>query len=181
MAVCIIHLQLQTHLKTSKQNAVDDGLSCHPHGELSDDLISRKEQERVMKFAQQHLQDPENACSDQHTIKAISECHLIHSPETTDPSHALILPISVHVDDTQFASAVLPKLSATDIAIKQKAESTIQHVTAQLGCGEMPPLLLREQLPLLLREVNKLELCTITFLSGEDGWDVSTRSNLCCH
>lgn len=65
------------------------------------------------------------------------------------------------MNNTQFTSSVLPQLSAADIATKQRANSTIQVVIAQLERGELPPPLLREELPdrsLLLREVNKLVL-----------------------
>ncbi|KAK7883989.1 hypothetical protein WMY93_027112 [Mugilogobius chulae] len=82
--------------RTGKQNADADGLSRRPHGELSDDFISRKEKKGLLKFALHHLQDPEYACIDQHTIRAISERHQIHSSDTTDSSHALVLSMSFH-------------------------------------------------------------------------------------
>lgn len=64
-------------------------------------------------------------------------------------------------DDTQFASSVLPQFSAADISAKQRADPVIRHVIAQLERGETLPPSVREELPdlpLLLREVNKLEL-----------------------
>lgn len=150
--------------RAGKQNADADGLSRRPHGELSDDHVSRKEQERILKFAQQHL-EPAHIFLDQQTVRAVSDRHLLHSPDTADSIHALVLSLSNQadsvpdsfVDDTQFASSVLPQLSANEIATKQRADPVIQHVIAQLERGELPPPLLREQLPdlpLLLREVN---------------------------
>ncbi|CAL9690547.1 unnamed protein product [Knipowitschia caucasica] len=154
--------------RAGKQNADADGLSRRPHGELSDDLMSRKERERVLRFAQQHLDDPEYVSIDQQTVRAISDRHDMYCSDN-DPMHALILSLSVHsesvpdsfMDDTQFASPILPRLSAAHLATKQRADPTIQHVIAQLERGESPPPMLREQLPdlpLLLREANKLEL-----------------------
>lgn len=80
-----------------------------------------------------------------------------------------MLSLSIHadsisgrfVDDTLFASSVLPQVSPNETALSQRADHVIQHVIAQLESGESPPPLLREQLPdlpLFLREVKKLEL-----------------------
>uniref|UniRef100_A0A3Q1EWG8 Gypsy retrotransposon integrase-like protein 1 n=1 Tax=Acanthochromis polyacanthus TaxID=80966 RepID=A0A3Q1EWG8_9TELE len=63
--------------------------------------------------------------------------------------------------DEQFASFVVPQLSPSAIADKQRADPVLKHVIAQLETGESPPSSLREEvpeLPLLLRDLNRLEL-----------------------
>lgn len=154
--------------RAGKQNADADGLSRRPHGELSDDPSSRKEHERILKFAQQHL-DPSTISIDQQTIQAISDRHLCCSPTNCESTSARVLSLSAQVgsipdsfvNDDQFASPVLLQFSHSEIASKQRADPVLQHVIAQLERGESPPPTLREQLPdlpLLLREVNKMEL-----------------------
>ncbi|KAL3967235.1 hypothetical protein ACER0C_029268 [Sarotherodon galilaeus] len=154
--------------RAGKQNSDADGLSRRPHGELSDDPLSQKERERIWRFAQHHLNEPDYVSIDQHTIKAVCDRHLVYS-SSTDPDLALVLSMSVNVnslpdsftDDIQFASMVLPQISTADFAAKQRLDPVIRHVIAQVERGESPPPLLREELPelpLLLREVNKLEL-----------------------
>lgn len=108
-----------------------------------------------------------HVCHDQQTVRAVSARHMFCSPEAPDTGHALMLSLSVDlnsisdsfVDDAQVASSVLPQLSAVDIASKQRADPTIQHVIVQLESGDSP--LLRDQLPDLpvyLREVIQLDL-----------------------
>ncbi|CAI5677245.1 unnamed protein product [Oreochromis niloticus] len=154
--------------RAGKQNSDADGLSRRPHGELSDDPLSQKERERIWRFAWQHLSEPDYVSIDQHTIKAVCDRHLVYS-SSTDPDLVLVLSMSVNVnslpdsftDDIQFASMVLPQISTADLAAKQRLDPVIQHGIAQVERGESPPPLLREELPelpLLLREVNKLEL-----------------------
>uniref|UniRef100_A0A3B3HGE9 Gypsy retrotransposon integrase-like protein 1 n=1 Tax=Oryzias latipes TaxID=8090 RepID=A0A3B3HGE9_ORYLA len=151
--------------RAGKQNLDADGLSRRPH-ELSNDAVSIKEQERIQRFAQQHLKIV--TALDQSTTRAICDRHLVYS-SFPDPAHALVLSISSSVDslpdgfkdDTQFASSALPRLSLADLAAKQRADPVIGHVIIQLERGETPPPAVRGQLPdlpFLLREVNKLEL-----------------------
>lgn len=64
-------------------------------------------------------------------------------------------------NDNPFTSSVLPQLSSTEISVKQRMDPTIQHVIRQMESGESTPQQLREylpDLPLFLREINKLEL-----------------------
>ncbi|KAL3992153.1 cell division cycle protein 37 [Sarotherodon galilaeus] len=154
--------------RAGKQNSDADGLSRRPHGELTDDPLAQKERERIWRFARHHLNEPDYVSIDQHTIKAVCDRHLVYS-SSTDPDLALVLSMSVNVnslpdsftDDIQFASMVLPQISTADLAAKQRLDPVIRHVIAQVERGESPPPLLREELPelpLLLREVNKLEL-----------------------
>lgn len=64
-------------------------------------------------------------------------------------------------DTPQFGSSIIPQLTEAEIATKQWADQTIRHVICQLEHGETPlPSLWDElpELPLLLRELNRLEL-----------------------
>uniref|UniRef100_A0A3B3CR12 Gypsy retrotransposon integrase-like protein 1 n=1 Tax=Oryzias melastigma TaxID=30732 RepID=A0A3B3CR12_ORYME len=153
--------------RAGKQNIDADGLSRRPHGELSEDHVSSKERERIQKFAQHHLYSDLSSI-DQTTTKAICDRHMIYNM-LPDPDHALILSISHNVNslpdgltnDSQFTSPILPRLSMSDLAARQRADPTIQHVIAQLEHGHTPPPAVKDQLPdlpFLLREVNKLEL-----------------------
>ncbi|XP_038152461.1 protein NYNRIN-like [Cyprinodon tularosa] len=75
-------------------------------------------------------------------------------------THVNSLPDSF-TDDEQFSSPSLPRFSADDIAAKQRDDPVIRHVIAQLERGESPSPSVKEELPelpLLLREVNKMEL-----------------------
>ncbi|XP_014871285.1 afadin-like, partial [Poecilia latipinna] len=131
--------------RAGKQNIDADGLSRRPHGELFDDPTSRKEHERVLKFAQQHLNEPDYVSIDQHTIEAVCARHLVYSSDV-HLDHALVLSMSTHVnslpdsftDDEQFSSPLLPRFSADDIAAKQRDDPVIRHVIAQLERGESP-------------------------------------------
>uniref|UniRef100_A0A8C6LMF4 Gypsy retrotransposon integrase-like protein 1 n=1 Tax=Nothobranchius furzeri TaxID=105023 RepID=A0A8C6LMF4_NOTFU len=86
-----------------------------------------------------------------------------------DSDFALILSRSTSADgvpgrfinDDQFVSSVLPQLSPAEIAMKQRTDPAIQHVIQQMESGVSPPAQVREHLPdlpLLLRELNKLEV-----------------------
>lgn len=57
---------------------------------------------------------------------------------------------------------IIPHLSETEIAAKQRADQCIKHIITQIEHGDTPPPTLRTQLPdlpLLLRELYRLELC----------------------
>lgn len=121
----------------------------------------------MLKFVQ-NLEEQAYTSVDQHTVEAICYRQLVLS-SNTDDNHALVLSFSAcvgslpdsYTDDTQFAASVLPRFSAADLAAKQRADPALQHVIAQLERGQSPPPSLRDMLPdlpLLLSEVNKLEL-----------------------
>lgn len=153
-----------------KQVADADGLFRRPHGQLSDDLKSQQEKERIWKFAEHHLSDSKFIPLDQPTIQAISDRQLILSSNAKYPHNfslvqSLTMSIKAlpdsYVNNNQFGSSVIPKLTEAEIAEKQRADQIINHVITQLECGITAPPTLREEvpeLPLLLRELNRLEL-----------------------
>ena len=153
--------------RAGRQNADADGLSRRPHGELSSDLMSQKEKERILRFTEQHLESPNVITIDQHTVQALNDRQLVCSAPDS-PDYALVHSLSMSADsipdsfaaDEQFAT-VVNQLNPLNIADKQRADPVLRHIIAQLETGESPPPCLREQLPdlpLLLRDLNRLEL-----------------------
>uniref|UniRef100_A0A3B3I0W1 Gypsy retrotransposon integrase-like protein 1 n=1 Tax=Oryzias latipes TaxID=8090 RepID=A0A3B3I0W1_ORYLA len=152
--------------RAGKQNTDADGLSRRPHGEPSEDPVSNKELERIQRFTQ-HVNSDQSSI-DQAITRAICDRHIILSTLPA-PDQALVLSISHNANslpdgftnDVQFTTIALPQISTSDLAAKQRADPTIQHVIAQLEHGLTPPPAVKDQLPdlpFLLREVNKMEL-----------------------
>ncbi|CAL9683895.1 unnamed protein product [Knipowitschia caucasica] len=155
--------------RAGKQNADADGLSRRPHGEHPTDHMSEKEKERILRFTEQHLETPNVITIDQHTVQAITDRQLICSAPDSFSDHVTIHSLSMSADslpdsftaDEQFASNLVPLLSPSEIADRQRADPVLRHVIAQLETGESPPPSLREilpELPLLLRDLNRMEL-----------------------
>lgn len=164
--------------RPGKQNGDADGLSRRPHGMLADDLKSQKETERIQQFTQDHLSDPTNIdVVDQSVVRAICERHLTYSVCPDDEREEDINPVVLvetlaaslgaipdsYEQEEQFGGLpTIPHLSEVEIAAKQRADQCIKHVNTQIEHGDTPPPTLRTQLPdlpLLLRELNRLELC----------------------
>lgn len=155
--------------RAGKLNADADGLSRRPHAGLSEDALSQKERERILKFTEQHLEDSFCVSIDQHSVQAVCDRQLVYSSPDRDQVAALVQTLSTTADslpdsfvnDLQFSSPVVPHLSDVEIAAKQRADPVLQHIIVQLEKGETPSPSLREQLPdlpLLLRELTRLEL-----------------------
>ena len=163
--------------RPGRQNGDADGLSRRPHGILADDLKSQKERERIQQFTQDHLSDPNNINAvDQSVVKAICERQLTYSVSPDDEREgdtdrvALVEVLAMYpsaVPDSygqeeQFGGLpTVPHLTEAEIAAKQRADQCIKHVITQIEHGDTPPPTLRTQLPdlpLLLRELNRLEL-----------------------
>lgn len=173
MAGSTVHVLIQT--SPGKQNGDADGLSRRPHGKLADDLKSQKERERIRQFTQGHLSDPENIDAvDQAVVQAICERQLIYSVsyDGQDSSDGVALvetlaisatavPDSYVQEDHLGGLPVILHLTEAELANKQRADQSIKHVISQIEQGENPPPTLRHELtelPLLLRELNRLEL-----------------------
>ncbi|KAK7906944.1 hypothetical protein WMY93_015556 [Mugilogobius chulae] len=155
--------------RSGKLNADADGLSRRPHEEHSEDARSQKERERILRFTEQHLENPACISIDQHSVQAVCDRQLVYSSPDKDQITAFVQALSISADslpdsfvnDLQFSSPTMPTLSDAEIAAKQRADPVIQHVLAQLERGDTPPPSVREQLPdlpLLLRELQRLEL-----------------------
>ena len=162
--------------RAGKQNQDADGLSRRPHGELSDDLTSQKERERIQQFTRHHLADPE-------IVHAICERHLIcqrtdDDSDDIDPGITLVESLAISADAIpssfeQESSSVIPHFSTEDIMEKQRADPSIREIIYQLESGEKPPPTARAELPelaLLLREWNRLELRSgVLYRRKQDG------------
>lgn len=156
--------------RAGKQNLDADGLSRRPHGEILVDAQSKKEQERIVRFPQRHLADPEIQVVNQDAVKAICESHLVgltNDPWSTGITLVESLTVSVdaipesYVAEDQHGLPVIPSLSHADLKMKQRADSAIREVIAQMELGEKTTPTVRKELPelpLLLREWNRLEL-----------------------
>ena len=152
--------------RPGKSNLDADGLSRRPHGALTNDLVSQKEQERINQFTLHHL--PENAESilvPTDVVQAISDKHLVRLAE--DECIPLIeslavsaeaVPASYECDD---GLSVVPCITEQELKDKQRADPAIQAIILQIETGQPSlPVLRREipELPFLLRELKKLEL-----------------------
>ena len=159
--------------RAGKLNSDADGLSRRPHGELTNDLMSQKEQERISQFTQTHLTDPEAGLSPA-VVHAICEKHMVCNPtdEDSDSNEALTLVQSLaispdalpddFVNEKQLGGLPdLPHLSETDIRDLQQADPCLREVISHIESGEKVPPTVRKELPdipFLLREWNRLEL-----------------------
>lgn len=161
--------------RAGKLNSDADGLSRRPHGELYDDSSSRKERDRIRQFTQHHLSDPDNIDAvNQEVVQAICERQLVYCANNgdfvNDGSISLVeslatsvdaIPDSFEQEEQRGGLPIIPHLSEVDLRDKQRADQCIRHVVSQIERGEKPPPTLRKELPdvpLLLREWNKLEL-----------------------
>lgn len=162
--------------RAGKQNQDADGLSRRPHGELSDDLTSQKERERIRQFTRHHLADLD-------VIQAICERNLVcqvtdNDSDSADPGITLVESLAISSDAIpnsfeQDGSSVIPHLSEEELKDKQRADPSIREVILQMESGEKPPPTARAELPelpLLLREWNRLELRSgVLYRRRQDG------------
>ncbi|XP_076745452.1 retrovirus-related Pol polyprotein from transposon opus [Maylandia zebra] len=163
--------------RPGKQNGDADGLSRRPHGGLADDLKSQKEIERIQQFTQDHLCDPDNINAvNQSVVKAICERQFTYSVSPDNEREAdadcvalvevlAVSPSAVpdsYGQEEQFGGLpTIPHLTEAELADEQRADQCIKHVISQIEYGDTPPPTVRTQLPelpLLLRELNRLEL-----------------------
>ena len=154
--------------RAGKQNLDADGLSRRPHDPYLDEGQSEKERDRISRFTQQHLADSsiEDVSSD--VVNAICQSSLVR---TVGDPHALTLVESLaisadaipdsYVEESLHGLPVIPSLSHLDLKEKQRADPSLREIIFLLETGEkVPPTAKKElpDLPLLLRELNRLEL-----------------------
>lgn len=153
--------------RPGKSNIDADGLSRRPHGMLTNDGISQKEQERIHQFTLHHLpEDDDSIMVPTDVVQAISEKHLVRTAEDGDYI-PLIESISVSSDaipetyECFEGFPVVPQLTVQELKDKQRADPAIQEIVLQLESGKPSlPVLRKElpELPFLLREWKRLEL-----------------------
>ena len=165
----------QLQYRAGVQNRDADALSRRSHRVLEDDLISRKESERISQFVHNHASD--QTCTGiipQDVIKAICERHVVtgangDNSEFSYPGLALVESLALHsaaIPDS-FQQEEIPglpsvsPLSEDELREKQRADPAIAEVITQLETGQAPIPSLRSELPelpLLLRELGRLQL-----------------------
>ncbi|KAL1258009.1 hypothetical protein QQF64_011253 [Cirrhinus molitorella] len=153
--------------RSGKQNQDADGLSRRPHGELVNDMVSQKEQERIQKFASQHLGEGEGVIIDCSVVQAVCDKHLV---QQEDGSHvALLESLTIEQEAIPgcFAQEMIeglftvPDLTGINLQQEQREDVTLNQVISQIEQGQLPCRAVRYEcpdIPLLLREWNRLEL-----------------------
>lgn len=162
--------------RAGKQNQDADGLSRRPHGELLNDLTSRKEQERIRQFAQHHLVDSDVVqaiCEKHHICQEMAEDSDSANPGITLVESLALSAAAIPESFEQEGSCIIPHLSEEQLKKKQRADPSLREVIFQMESGEkIPPTVRAElpELPLLLREWNRLELTNgVLYRRRQDG------------
>lgn len=100
--------------RAGRQNLDADGLSRRPHGELVNDVQSRKEQERVNIFVERHQVGSDTVkLVDREVVQAICQSHLVKIRDDSNDSGVTLvesLTLSAHAipDTLQRSSMVYP-------------------------------------------------------------------------
>lgn len=145
--------------RAGRHNVDADALSRRPHEHF---LPTLSDQELLNQFARQHLSGPGDPSVPLEVVEAICQSCLIR----TEAASALIESLSVSADAlpesyTDPGLPVVPAWSHPQLREKQRADSSLREVIHQMETSEKIPPMVREELPeipLLLRELNKLEL-----------------------
>lgn len=147
-------------------------MSRRHHAGLRNDVTSQKEQERIRQFTMNHFLQDDVQTDSAEVIQAICDKHAVHQSSAVEggPPFALVESLAMHVDaipcsfdrsESFDGVPLIPVFGEDDLKEKQRADPVIHEVVMQLEPGEtVPPSLRRElpTLPLLLRELKKLEL-----------------------
>nr|XP_020453624.1 uncharacterized protein LOC109958967 [Monopterus albus] len=161
--------------RAGKQNLDADALSRRPNGPPRDDHASLKERERIKQFALYHLSEDDTSNTiPQSVVQAICDRHLVTVVENENVrGSGLGLPL---VESLAHQSTAIPDsleeelmdgfplivpFSKEELRQQQRIDPAISQVIVQLETNQSPPPSLKAEfpeLPLLLRELNRLEL-----------------------
>uniref|UniRef100_A0A8C7YJX3 Gypsy retrotransposon integrase-like protein 1 n=1 Tax=Oryzias sinensis TaxID=183150 RepID=A0A8C7YJX3_9TELE len=155
--------------RAGKQNLDADALSRRPH-DPSSDVSSDNDDDFIHQFTQEH--SCETGRVSQEVIAAICQSCLARSNSQSIspdmPSITLVESLTTSVKaipdcyiESQHGLPVVPSLSEEELQVKQRSDPTLKEVIHQLETGEqVPPTARKElpELPLLLRELKRLEL-----------------------
>ncbi len=153
--------------RSGKQNLDADGLSRRPHGELVNDLVSQKEQERIQQFAAKHLEESECVIIDCAVVQAVCDKHLIQQECGTPVALVESLAIDQEVIPGCFAQELtedipaVSELTGIDLQKEQREDVTLNQVISHMEQSQLPCRAVKDECPdisLLLREWNRLEL-----------------------
>ncbi|KAJ0039446.1 hypothetical protein NL108_014130 [Boleophthalmus pectinirostris] len=180
----------QLQYRAGKQNVDADALSRRPHSAPADDLTSQKELERIKQFALTHLSSDDTDTVPKEVIQAICDRHTVTTTdqltcELTCPGLALVESLALHGDAVPDSFEVeqldgfplIPSITENELRQKQRSDLAIDAVITQLETGLTPPPSLKAELPelpLLLRELNRLELQNgVLYRKRQTGSDLS--------
>lgn len=158
--------------RAGKHNFDADALSRRGHTEVPDDLSSDKECDLGHYLAKQLCDPGETAEISHDIVDAICQSVLVrayHQSGSTQPDLTLVESMAISADvipegfceEALHGLPIVPALSHADLKGEQRADPAIREVIHQLTSGEKIPPAVREELPelpLLLREWNRLEL-----------------------
>ena len=175
--------------RAGKQNLDADALSRRPHPPSVNDAHSHKEQDRIDRFAQHHLSDLTSTTEiPAEVVDAICTNHIVRTPLHSGSDPAAITLVEsfatsanaipdCYDSEGHHGLSIIPPWSHLDLKEKQREDTTIREVIFQLECGEKIPPKVRKalpDLPLVLREWNKLELRDdILYRRRQDGEQVT--------
>uniref|UniRef100_A0A3B3R4V1 Gypsy retrotransposon integrase-like protein 1 n=1 Tax=Paramormyrops kingsleyae TaxID=1676925 RepID=A0A3B3R4V1_9TELE len=165
----------QLQYRAGRSNLDADALSRRPHGPPEDDHASKKESERIRQFALHHLSDVEASHTvPQDVIQAICDRHLTNilkdsNAETLSPGLTLVESLAhqstaipgCFQEEQAGGFPLIPSFSEEELRDQQRSDPVINAVIDQIETGQSPSSSLREELPelpLLLRELNRLQL-----------------------
>ncbi len=129
--------------RAGAQNQDADGLSRRPNGQLTDDLESQKEQERIKQFTLNHLEaEPGQQVMLPEVVKAICERHQIDQPSPVALVESLgvtadVLP-QAFMDECDHGLPSIPRLSEDDLRCKQREDPEINEVIGYLESSVKP-------------------------------------------
>lgn len=176
--------------RAGKQNLDADVLSRRPHSPPEDDYASKKESERIRQFTLYHLSNPESPETvPLDVIQAICERHMVTSAVANvgSTTSGLTLVESLTHQSTAIPDCfqqeqvdglpIVHSISEEELRQKQTLDPAINAVIVLLETGETPPPSLRlelPELPLLLRELNRLEIQNgVLYRKRQDGPNTS--------
>ena len=180
----------QLQYRAGKQNLDADALSRRPQDALGNDPTSQKELERIKQFALTHLSNDDTGIVPKEVIQAICDRHAVNTVELA-PDHLTCPGLALVESLALYAAAVpdsfeveqldgfpfVPSITEEELREKQRSDPVINAVITQLETGLTPPPSLRTELPdlpLLLRELNRLELQNgVLYRKRQTGLEIS--------
>ncbi|KAL1255505.1 hypothetical protein QQF64_013566 [Cirrhinus molitorella] len=169
--------------RSGKQNQDADGLSRRPHGELVNDMVSQKEQERIQKFASKHLGEGKGVKIDCAVVQAVCDKHLVQQEDGSPVALLESLTIEQEAIPGCFAQedlSTVPDLTGINLQQEQSEDVTLNQVISHIEQGQLLCRAVRYEcpdIPLLLREWNRLELKE-GFLYRRRQWNDQTNYQL---
>ncbi|KAK7877074.1 hypothetical protein WMY93_032212 [Mugilogobius chulae] len=159
--------------RTGKQNTDADALSRRPHENTLDTPHSEKELDLLRNFEEHYfVNSNDSCCVPSDVVEAICGAALVRAHNEVDSNQANItlveslaitadaVPVS-YCDEVDHGLPVISSLSQSELMAEQRSDPSIGEVIHELESGDKSPPTLRKELPelpLLLREFNKLEL-----------------------